>query len=151
MRPFTRTKDKTFRPPLYRKSFPLISFSHHSHKCDISALLSNTLRPEKGYFKVKQQRCHAHYLAELGLNLLMDGLVALLHLLLVFDHHGEPVQRARVELLSVGLHDLTQVLSLLHHVSPRLKSSKGDREVRDEGESERERWRGRKRDRMGKQ
>lgn len=88
---------------------------------------------------VKQQRCHAHYLAELGLNLLMDGLVALLHLLLVFDHHGEPVQRARVELLSVGLHDLTQVLSLLHHVSPRLKSSKGDREGRDERERVKER------------
>lgn len=58
------------------------------------------------------------HLVHFRLDLLVEALVTLLHLLLIFDHHGEAVERPRVELLSVTLHYLAQLLCLLHHVSP---------------------------------
>lgn len=54
------------------------------------------------------------------LQLLMETLVALLHLLLVPDQCGQAVQRTRVQVVGVTPHDATQRLRLTDHLRPRL-------------------------------
>lgn len=59
-------------------------------------------------------------LVVVALQLLMETLVALLHLLLVSDQRGEAVQRTRVQVVSVTPHHSTQRLGLTDHLRPGL-------------------------------
>lgn len=60
------------------------------------------------------------HLCGLGLDLLVQALVASLHLLLVPDQGGKPVQGPRVHLVSVAPHHPTQLLGLSDYLGPGL-------------------------------
>lgn len=60
-------------------------------------------------------------LVVVALQLLMETLVALLHLLLVTDQCCQAVQRTRVQIISMTPHNSTQRLRLTNHLRPRLR------------------------------